>query len=894
MPISSVTLYVQVLEQLQHERRSCLNHRDHNHIRSRVAFECRNWRVGGLPQTRAQCQTSANLVTNKREAPEVLASSDGMLPPRPSSRQRVNDQQSQMRQLNVAISRASTTDELLHLAICNSGSLNHIHIANLWNKLGKQPNTSEARHGEQVQHVLRCTIPLVDSCDARALSNISHGLSKCRLENQETGELYAAVAAKAVRSGLDGFNAQNMANTVWAYAMAQVPAAELYAVVAAKAVSSGLEGFNAQGMANTVWAYAKAQVPADELYAVVAAKAVSSGLEGFNAQDMTNTVWAYATAEMPADELYAVVAAKAVSSGLKGFNAQDMANTVWAYAIAGVVANDLVVLIADALCSTSLNQIDVAQIAYAFRIMCEPCTALPVLEHTARAAAALNWQFFERSLANLTATLLKAGLIHNELFSAIQASRSPALGHQDSNWLWIGKSDRSPLAIAIYDAIASSSDADSAIKILDPPLPGVTEEPVVEDDKHLTLRRSSRMKVAYHCVENSAIGKYGERRCPTICRLYYRIRGGLYCTWCMKRGGWEGSAEAVPMTMAAYHRAWEGCSPSAQRLLGKQQQAAVLLGVTQDWLPNVHQPETEMVSLEACTVASDETTNFDAGDSSSVSDRERMVSTEEGKRGKMVASAEMSCEEGGSDAEDSAALTDMIAAPQGGGEGGGEGDGEGGSEAQGDSSGGAGCSEDGGGEGRGEGCGDVVAGEGGGERRQDGRDNSLIEDRRSSRRRNSTCRYIPGQAPSSGFQCCLQSVGSSSPSTLGGIVAEHSLSSSHCDGASVEPTSTDNAPATVTADELPASWQRVPSSSRPGEFSYLHVPTGLKQKVRPDGEPSSKVTSSGSPLPSHMTSLLTSHSLLPAYLLLLTSQAISKQLAELRKRKQGASYERRR
>ena len=37
---------------------------------------------------------------------------------------------------------------------------------------------------------------------------------------------------------------------------------------------------------------------------------------------------------------------------------------------------------------------------------------------------------------------------------------------------------------------------------------------------------------------------------------------------------------------------------------------------------------------------------------------------------------------------------------------------------------------------------------------------------------------------------------------------------------------------------LPPSWVRVPSRSRPGEFSYQHLITGLKQTKFPESEPS--------------------------------------------------------
>ena len=34
-----------------------------------------------------------------------------------------------------------------------------------------------------------------------------------------------------------------------------------------------------------------------------------------------------------------------------------------------------------------------------------------------------------------------------------------------------------------------------------------------------------------------------------------------------------------------------------------------------------------------------------------------------------------------------------------------------------------------------------------------------------------------------------------------------------------------------------SSWQRVPSKSRPGEWSYLHVPSGLRQRTFPTDDP---------------------------------------------------------
>jgi hypothetical protein len=42
------------------------------------------------------------------------------------------------------------------------------------------------------------------------------------------------------------------------------------------------------------------------------------------------------------------------------------------------------------------------------------------------------------------------------------------------------------------------------------------------------------------------------------------------------------------------------------------------------------------------------------------------------------------------------------------------------------------------------------------------------------------------------------------------------------------------------AAKLPPNWRSVRSKSRPGQVSYLHVPTGLKQSGWPCKEPSDK------------------------------------------------------
>ena len=146
-------------------------------------------------------------------------------------------------QLSGRISHASGADELLSLFAAHRASLNHILAANLWNKLGKQ----------QIERLVQRTLDLVSSCRARELANVAHGVANCRLQAMVVHPLFVAVAEAAVSGGLAGFNPQDLANTVWAYATAGVAADALYAAVAQVAVRGGLAGFTPQNLANTVW-----------------------------------------------------------------------------------------------------------------------------------------------------------------------------------------------------------------------------------------------------------------------------------------------------------------------------------------------------------------------------------------------------------------------------------------------------------------------------------------------------------------------------------------------------------------------------------------------------------------------------------------------------------------
>ena len=215
------------------------------------------------------------------------------------------------RRLSGRISKAGSTHELLRLSVTHSASLNYIPVSNLSNKLGKQNDAPGPSHREEVQLLLRRTIELLESCEARNLSTIVHGLAKCSLVgfDVETSALFAAVAEAAARGGLSDFNLQGLSNTAWAFATAGQSAPALLDAIAVAAVPR-LRDFNAQGLANTAWAFATADHAAPVLLDAIAAAAVLR-LREFKPRELANTAWAFATAGRKAPALLDAIATEA-------------------------------------------------------------------------------------------------------------------------------------------------------------------------------------------------------------------------------------------------------------------------------------------------------------------------------------------------------------------------------------------------------------------------------------------------------------------------------------------------------------------------------------------------------------------------------------------------------
>ncbi|CAO5678823.1 MAG: hypothetical protein NEHIOOID_00987 [Holosporales bacterium] len=133
-------------------------------------------------------------------------------------------------------------------------------------------------------------------------------------------------------SNIADFSPQNIANCIWAFAKlgVQAPSALLQAITV-----DNVRDFNAQGIANCLWAFAKfgRQVPAALFQAITA-----DNIGEFKSQGIANCLWAFAKLGQKAPD----VLLQAITEGnIHEFNAQEIGNSLWAFAKLGQKAPDI-------------------------------------------------------------------------------------------------------------------------------------------------------------------------------------------------------------------------------------------------------------------------------------------------------------------------------------------------------------------------------------------------------------------------------------------------------------------------------------------------------------------------------------------------------------------------
>merc|ERR1740139_235689 len=111
----------------------------------------------------------------------------------------------------------------------------------------------------------------------------------------------------------NAFNAQDVANTVWAYAKLGHGAPALFDALASQLLArGGLRDLQPRHLAITAWAYARAGHAAPALLDAIS-HAAAPRLREFSQQELSNTAWAFAAAGHASPPLFAAISAEAAA-----------------------------------------------------------------------------------------------------------------------------------------------------------------------------------------------------------------------------------------------------------------------------------------------------------------------------------------------------------------------------------------------------------------------------------------------------------------------------------------------------------------------------------------------------------------------------------------------------
>lgn len=373
-------------------------------------------------------------------------------------------------QLTSFIKNARTVEALFQTCTKHANSLNHIHLSACWNSLGHLARAAGPSWSEENADSLKLLaertkqIASGNEIRARQLANIAHGVARSGT-GQSMKSLVKALAkaierclhdcnaqelansawafakagyldanlfsslARVVESRANDFNAQELANISWAFATANQSDAKLFSALSGS-IQWHLGDFSAQGLANTSWAFAKVGHLDAQLFAAMA-RSAEQLMATFNAQDLAHTAWAFAKVGHLDTKLFQEMA-RSAEQRVADFNAQGLANTVWAFAKAGHVDAQLFASLARSIERRldDFNAQDLANTVWAFVKACHMDEQL--LTALARSAEQRLGDFNTQDLVNTAWAFAKIGHADAPLFSALARAMEQRLSDFDA------------------------------------------------------------------------------------------------------------------------------------------------------------------------------------------------------------------------------------------------------------------------------------------------------------------------------------------------------------------------------------------------------------------------------------------------------------------------------
>lgn len=293
-----------------------------------------------------------------------------------------------------------------------------------------------------------------------ALSVIAYAFARLKVPSHE---LFATIAHTAGEK-LPEFQARNLSNMCWAFAMADFESKAEFFSKAASVAAARFHDFNAQECSNVLWAFGKSGHASPELFDAFASHALATDvLVKFPPQSLANTAWAYATLGHESPRLFDAIADASLRRIAK-FKPQELSALLFAYAKLMHAAPQLL----DAIAREGAERIEeleprsISKMLYSYGKLGH--SAPTFFAAAATAASAQMERFNAQELSNLLHGIAKAGVRQADAPLLLDAAVTSVLERIDElspqdlasiSWSLTTSGVRGERALALYASISS-------------------------------------------------------------------------------------------------------------------------------------------------------------------------------------------------------------------------------------------------------------------------------------------------------------------------------------------------------------------------------------------------------------------------------------------------------
>eukprot|EP00798_Chlamydomonas_sp_ICE-L_P030055 gene30055-biopygen15914 len=224
-------------------------------------------------------------------------------------------------QLNRLIMACRDLTSLDQVIKGNDHSFDERHVATAMNRIAMVHDRKNQSQVDMAQRMMQdlsvVALHQVNCMDARCLSSVLWALGSVG------GWIYFAATK------LPGFNAQDLSNSLWAFAKLGIED-DAFTAALLSVAERKLPGFNAQELSNSLWASAKLGIEDDAFIAALLSVAKLK-LPDFEAQSLSNSLWAIANLGIK-DDAFIAALLRVAKRKLPDFDEQALSNSLWAIA----------------------------------------------------------------------------------------------------------------------------------------------------------------------------------------------------------------------------------------------------------------------------------------------------------------------------------------------------------------------------------------------------------------------------------------------------------------------------------------------------------------------------------------------------------------------------------